>query len=123
MGTVLNVGINARIAEALGVYTKNPKFALDTQSRFLQSFGTSVLGVSKDAYTKIVNDVSSKKVRITINGQPNLDLEDLQEIVERFKNVAPVPDDIQEQLRLVVIAALQSWFSLLYVFCYFPSNH
>src|SRR4029077_6610378 len=47
MDTVLNLGLNDRSVEGLATRTRNPRFAWDCYRRFLQMFGSVVLGLEK----------------------------------------------------------------------------
>ena len=50
MRTVLNVGMNDETVKHLAEASGNLMFALDTYRRFLQMFGTVVLGKDKALY-------------------------------------------------------------------------
>ena len=50
MDTVLNLGMNDTVVHQLASCTGNPRFAFDTYRRFLQMYGSVVLGVDKDRY-------------------------------------------------------------------------
>ena len=45
MDTILNLGINDEVVEALSEKTGNSKFAWDSYRRFLQMYGSVVMGV------------------------------------------------------------------------------
>jgi pyruvate,orthophosphate dikinase len=45
MDTILNLGINDTVVEALSAKTGNSKFAWDSYRRFLQMYGSVVMGV------------------------------------------------------------------------------
>jgi len=66
-----------------------PTFAYDTYRRFLEMFGTVVLGVDPNSYRKIYADMKNKSQSSGI-GMP---IEDLKCIVEEFKKVADIPQD------------------------------
>ena len=57
MDTVLNLGMNDTVLHQLSSCTGNPKFAYDTYRRFLQMYGSVVLGVDKDRYQVCVLNV------------------------------------------------------------------
>ena len=50
MDTILNLGLNDESVEGLKDRTSNGRFAFDSYRRFIQMFGSVVLGISKDAY-------------------------------------------------------------------------
>lgn len=49
MDTILNLGINDQVVEALAKKTGNPKFAWDSYRRFLQMYGSVVMEVEAHA--------------------------------------------------------------------------
>jgi pyruvate,orthophosphate dikinase len=106
--TVLNIGINDEIVLLLARLSKNPRWAYDTYRRFIQMFGTSVLKVDQDQYESILASAREKN-NLTLNSM--LTTEDLQEIVEQFKQVAPIPQDPHDQLQQVISGMFCSWYS------------
>jgi pyruvate,orthophosphate dikinase len=71
-------------------------------------FGTSVLKVDQDQYESILASAREKN-NLTLNSM--LTTEDLQEIVEQFKQVAPIPQDPHDQLQQVISGMFCSWYS------------
>lgn len=61
MDTILNLGLNDAIVEELIKTTNNPRFAYDVQRRFLAMFGNVVMGIKKESYDDILQDVREKK--------------------------------------------------------------
>jgi pyruvate, orthophosphate dikinase len=47
MDTILNLGMNDDVVEAVAAKTGNPRFAWDSYRRFLQTYGDVVMGVQK----------------------------------------------------------------------------
>jgi pyruvate,orthophosphate dikinase len=106
--TVLNLGINDHIAEHMARLQNNPRWAYDTYRRFLQMFGTLVLGADKAQYDAVLEEACLKR------GVPHeslLQMSDLMEVVRRFKLIASVPDDPWQQLDMAVQAVFRSWNS------------
>lgn len=112
MDSVLNLGINDEVAEAMARATNNPRWAFDTYRRFLQMFGTVVLGTDKQPYEDILE---AARKRRAVPHESLLPVADLQEVVEKFKLLASVPEDPWEQLRMAVEAVFRSWYSPLAV--------
>eukprot|EP01041_Mallomonas_annulata_P006166 gene6166-12495_t len=108
METILNLGINDEITAALAAVTNNPRFAYDTQRRFLQFFGSYVIGIDSNRYTEAIDFVLKKKGKNDIS---ELEVEDLKEIIKDFKTISPTIDDVWEQLRMAIEAGFSSWFS------------
>src|SRR5258708_7661048 len=50
MDTILNLGMNDGVAEALAARTKNPRFAFDAYRRFVAMHASVALGVSKEPF-------------------------------------------------------------------------
>ena len=60
MDTVLNLGINQQRVELMARISKNPRWAYDTYRRFLQMFGSVVLGLDKEPYEDILKRAREK---------------------------------------------------------------
>jgi pyruvate,orthophosphate dikinase len=106
--TVLNLGINDHITEHMARLQNNPRWAYDTYRRFLQMFGTLVLGADKAQYDAVLEEACLKR------GVPHeslLQMSDLMEVLLRFKLIASVPDDPWQQLDMAVQAVFRSWNS------------
>lgn len=108
MDTILNLGLNDAIVEELIKTTNNPRFAYDVQRRFLAMFGNVVMGIKKESYDDILQDVRKKK---GLNSDQDLSISDLQLIVSLFKQIAMPPDDPSEQLRMAIEAVFNSWYT------------
>ena len=59
--TVLNLGMNDDVVQAMSRSTNNPRFAYDTYRRFLQMYGDVVLGVDKEKYESILLAARSRR--------------------------------------------------------------
>ena len=88
MDTILNLGLNDEVVAGLAKKTGNERFAWDSYRRFVQMYGDVVLGMKPtnkddiDPFEAIIEDVKKKKgVRL----DNELDVEDLKELVTRFK--------------------------------------
>jgi len=108
METILNLGMNSAIAEGLARRTDNPRFAYDSQRRFMQMFGEVVLGVDAERYETVLDDY---KADHGISEDPQMQAEDWRAVIAEFERIAPIPDDPYEQLRLAIEAVFLSWLS------------
>jgi pyruvate,orthophosphate dikinase len=112
MDTVLNLGLNDATVEGLAEKTGNQRFALDNFRRFIQMFGNVVLGIDKEAFENVITKI--KKDR-RIKQDSSLQVNDLKEIVKRFKQIIKrksgetFPDDPFVQLRMSRDAVFRSW--------------
>ena len=90
MDTILNLGINDRVVEALTRKTGNERFAWDSYRRFLQMYGDVVMGVEKheheheDPFEEIIDAAKEKK---GVEDDTGLDADDFKQIVAAFKDL------------------------------------
>ena len=54
MDTVLNLGLNDVTVEGLGAEANDPRFAWDSYRRFIQMYGSVVLGVDHHRFEEII---------------------------------------------------------------------
>ncbi|MEM2542963.1 MAG: pyruvate, phosphate dikinase [Candidatus Korarchaeum sp.] len=115
MDTVLNLGLNDETLRGLIALTGDERFAYDAYRRFLQMFGSIVLGVEKKVFDDIFEEVKAKK---GAKYDADLKAEDLKEVVKRFKDVLGerFPQDPWKQLELAIMAVFRSWNSPRAVF-------
>lgn len=112
MDTILNLGLNDETVEGLGNKTGNMRFALDNFRRFIQMFGNVVLSIDKELFETVI---SKKKTERRIKQDSSLQVNDLKEIVKKFKSIIkrksgePFPDDPFVQLRMSRDAVFRSW--------------
>ncbi|MGH2704359.1 MAG: pyruvate, phosphate dikinase, partial [Actinomycetota bacterium] len=112
MDTVLNLGLNDSSVEGLALAYGDRRFAYDAYRRFIQMFGRIVMGVSGEAFER---EIERLKERQGVTADTELGLEDLKELVDRFREIvdaetgASFPDDPMEQLRMAIRAVFDSW--------------
>ncbi|MCS6844398.1 MAG: pyruvate, phosphate dikinase [Caldilineales bacterium] len=112
MDTVLNIGLNDETAQGMIELTGNPRFVYDSYRRLVQMFGSVVMGVSKEAFEKVLEEYRHKR---GVTSDSDLPVEDLQEITAKFKQIVrehtgrDFPTDVYEQLRLATEAVFKSW--------------
>ncbi len=112
MDTILNIGLNDQTVIALAELTGNERFAYDSYRRLLAMFGNVVDGIPEDDFDQILTDT-----KIANNYESDLDLtiDDLKEIVAKFKNLyenydhGGFPQDPKEQLLAAVNSVFDSW--------------
>ncbi|MGC8628692.1 MAG: pyruvate, phosphate dikinase [Candidatus Micrarchaeia archaeon] len=114
MDTVLNLGINDKIAEALAKKTGDERFAYDTYRRFIQLFGKIVLGIDGAKFDAIIEKVKEERGAKT---DLEVDAAGWKEVVERYKKLIKdetgkeLPQDPTEQLLQAVGAVFNSWWN------------
>ena len=118
MDTILNLGINDTVVEALAEKTGNSKFAWDSYRRFLQMYGSVVMGVEAhegehhDPYEVILDKA---KAKAKVDDDSGLEESDLRWVVAEFKKLIKkrsgntFPEDPMDQLYGAVNAVFNSW--------------
>lgn len=112
MDTILNLGMNDEVVEAMAKATDNPRFAWDAYRRLINMFGNVVMGVPHD-------DFEAAFDRIKTAHQAKLDtevpVEGLRKLCDAYKKVyrrrvkEDFPQDARRQLELAVGAVFDSW--------------
>src|SRR2546425_2062511 len=114
MDTVLNLGTNDTVVEAVAQKTRNPRFACDSYRRFILMFGNVVQGIPKNQFEHVF-DGQKKKHRFALDTQ--LTAEDMKEVIRGYKKVIRVatgkdfPQDPQVQLTMAIEAVFRSWYN------------
>jgi len=103
MDTVLDLGVTEATRAGL-VRRGGPGFALDSHRRFLESFGTVVLGIDQRAFDLAAEEVAAGAGRLAAQ------VEAFSQVVAAHSG-AELLDDPRAQLRLAVEAVFRSWHS------------
>lgn len=106
MDTVLNLGLNDRIADGLAQRTDNPRFAYDSYRRFIQMFANVVMDVDGHLFEQDLREYKKAAGKIL---DTELTAEDWQHVVTRFQRIATIPQDPYEQLEMAIEAVFRSW--------------
>lgn len=118
MDTVLNLGFNERTIQCLIASTGNPSFAYDSYRRFVQMYGSVVMGLKprgKDERDPFEVILEHQKARLGARFDTDLSAENLQGLVAEFKDEIHkqlrkgFPEDPYEQLWGAIGAVLGSW--------------
>jgi pyruvate, orthophosphate dikinase len=114
MDTILNLGMNDKVVEAVARKTGNPRFAYDSYRRFIQMFGNVVLEISKDRFEHIL-DAQKKKRHIKLDTE--LSADDFKQVIAGYKQVIrkatgkDFPQEPRVQLKMAIEAVFRSWFN------------
>ncbi len=118
MDTVLNLGLNDEVVAGLIKKTKNERFVWDSYRRFIQMYGSVVLGMKpdnkedEDSFEEIINDLKREK---NIQLDTEFSIADLKELVQDFKYIVRkrtgqnIPNDPWQQLWDAIMAVFDSW--------------
>ncbi|MBK9121778.1 MAG: pyruvate, phosphate dikinase [Chloroflexi bacterium] len=112
MDTVLNLGLNDKVVEALAEATGDARFAYDAYRRLIQMFGTVVMNMPDEAFEDILTE-TKKTAGVKLDVELNAD--HWKKVVAEFKSVyekevgSPFPTDPYAQLNAAVEAVFKSW--------------
>ena len=112
MDTVLNLGLNPDSLQALIKKTGNERFAWDSYRRFIQMFGDVVMGVPHSEFERVLQSVKDENGKVF---DTELDVENLKEVIKRYKIVyrkftdEDFPTDPEYQLFKTIDAVFNSW--------------
>ena len=120
MDTVLNIGINEQVVQALIKQSGNEHFAWDSYRRLIQMYGDVVLDLKPDSkndpdhFEKILE---TARDAVGAEHEKDLSVEALRQIVSDFKSVIKskagidFPEDPMEQLWGCIGAVFGSWMN------------
>jgi pyruvate, orthophosphate dikinase len=114
MDTVLNLGLNDVTVKGLATGSGDPRFAWDSYRRFIQMYGSVVLGVDHHRFEEIIEHA---KLEADVIEDTALTPEHWQAVVEDYKKMVaeeigkPFPQDPQDQLWGAITAVFGSWMN------------
>jgi pyruvate,orthophosphate dikinase len=113
MDTILNLGLNDQSVLGLAKLTDNERFAYDAYRRFIQMFGDVALGIE---HKKFEQEIEAIKEKRGIELDTEMTVEDLKELVERYKELykregKEFPQDPMKQLWIAIDAVFGSWMN------------
>jgi pyruvate,orthophosphate dikinase len=114
MDTVLNLGLNDVTVEGLAVGSGDARFAWDSYRRFIQMYGSVVLGVDHHRFEEIIEHT---KLDRGIIEDTELTAQDWQGVVGGYKEMVaevtgkPFPMDPNDQLWGAIGAVFGSWMN------------
>jgi pyruvate,orthophosphate dikinase len=114
MDTVLNLGLNDETVLGLAKASGDPRFAWDSYRRFIQMYGSVVLGVNHHRFEEIIEHA---KLDAGVTEDTALSPEHWQQVVTEYKEMVaadlkrPFPQDPGEQLWGAIGAVFGSWMN------------
>jgi pyruvate,orthophosphate dikinase len=114
MDTVLNLGLNDATVDGLAEASKDARFAWDSYRRFIQMYGSVVLGVDHHRFEEIIEHV---KIDAGAVEDTALGAQDWHRVVAGYKDMVaqetgkPFPQDPEEQLWGAIGAVFGSWMN------------
>jgi pyruvate,orthophosphate dikinase len=114
MDTVLNLGLNDATVDGLAAASGDARFAWDSYRRFIQMFGSVVLGVDHHRFEEIIEHVKMDK---GVDEDTQLTAQDWHRVVDGYKEMVaevtgkPFPQDPHAQLWAAIGAVFGSWMN------------
>ena len=112
MDTILNLGLNDDVVEAIALKSSNRRFAYDSYRRFIQMYSDVVMEVGKKYFEQLIDKMKEEKGVIE---DTDLTADDLKLLAEKFKAEYKAkigkdfPSDPKEQLMGAIKAVFRSW--------------
>ncbi len=112
MDTILNIGLSPITVDALSKKNNNIRFSLDLYRRFIAMFGTIVMGINRQKFTVVLEEIKKKQ---NIKAETDLSIDNLKEIIQKFLSIyqqeiqSTFPNDPFEQLKLAIKTVFVSW--------------
>ncbi|MDD6095322.1 MAG: pyruvate, phosphate dikinase [Clostridia bacterium] len=115
MDTILNLGLNDEVVEAMIAGNDDPKFkrfVYDSYRRFIQMFSDVVMEVGKKYFEELIDKMKAEK---GVQFDVDLTADDLKELARQFKAEYKAkigedfPSDPVVQLKLAIEAVFRSW--------------
>jgi pyruvate,orthophosphate dikinase len=114
MDTVLNLGLNDATVEGLEKASGDARFAWDSYRRFIQMYGSVVLGVEHHRFEEIIE---TAKIDAAVVEDTALSPDDWRRVVGEYKEMVaeatgkPFPQDPEAQLWGAIGAVFGSWMN------------
>ncbi len=112
MDTILNLGLNDEVVDAIIAKTGNERWARDCYRRFIQMYSDVAMGVSKSNFERLIDKLKAER---GVTQDVELTADDLKILAEQFKAVykeekgEDFPSDAREQLYGAIEAVFRSW--------------
>ena len=112
MDTILNLGLNDRVAESLTTLTNNKRFVYDSYRRLIMMFGDVVMGKDKSIFEEYLTNYKKEH---SYNVDTDLTGDDWYNITIAYKKIyknltnEEFPEDATRQLIMAIGAVFKSW--------------
>ena len=113
MDTILNLGLNPETLRGLAEGTNDERFAQDSHRRFIQGYGSIVMGVDSRSFEEIIDE---HKRRLGKDSDPELSAQEWIAVADDFVDLiraatgSEFPSDPHAQLFGAIDAVFDSWY-------------
>lgn len=112
MDTILNLGLNDKVAVALTEKTNSARFVYDSYRRFISMFADVVKGYDRNRFETLLTELKQKR---GVASDTDLTADDMKALTEEYKKLYQeidgneFPQDTDVQLTLAIQAVFRSW--------------
>ena len=112
MDTILNLGLNDEVADAMAKPTGDPRFVFDLYRRLVQMFGCTAMNMPDEPFEDLLTE--TKKAR-GYKSDTELTADEWKKVTAEFKKIyqvhvgEPFPQDPYKQLAKAIEAVFKSW--------------
>ena len=112
MDTILNIGVNDDVVEALAEWSGDSHFAWDAHRRFVQMHADVVLDVPIRHFQEVLTNLRNER---GVDNDADLTADDLEQATRMFQAIVDeqhpgqLPTDPMEQLRAAITSVFESW--------------
>ena len=112
MDTILNLGLNDEVKDALIKKGYSARFVYDSYRRFITMYADVVMGYDRNKFEDLLTKL--KKDR-GVNSDTDLDSNDMKYLTEEYKKLyeeiggVPFPSEVETQLISAIQAVFKSW--------------
>ncbi len=112
MDTILNLGVNDDVVDALSAWSADGHFAWDAYRRFVQMYGDVVLGVDSGRFQAVLTEL---RETAGVADDSGLTAGDLESATRRFQAIVKeerpgqLPANPMDQLEGAITAVFESW--------------
>jgi len=112
MDTILNLGLNEKVVEAIASKTGNARFAWDSYRRFVQMYSNVVENIEHEKFEHVISTIKKDGAK---QSDVEMTAEDWKKVVAGYKEIFRIhkgrefPDKADEQLWGAIGAVIGSW--------------
>jgi len=112
MNTILNIGLNDKVADGMTKLSGDPRFVWDSYRRLVEMFGTTVFNLDDEVFEHPMAEYKASK---GYKLDTEMTAEDWMALVVTFKEAFTkhvgfdFPQDVYKQLELSIKAVFESW--------------